>query len=245
MQLPADLAKDQEVVLSRVLNLLSGCVDVLSSEGHLNAMNAMEMSQMVVQAMWDRDSPLKQIPYFGPDLVRAANEAGVKDILEFMDAMVDDAMRDSLLKALNLNQRQLADIANFTNNKYPNIDMEHELEEDDVTAGSPAYIRVKIERDVDEDDEVDTTVHAPFYAGTKMENWWIVVGEEESKSLLAIKRITIQRRLDVRLEYVVPSPGRKRLTLSLMSDSYVGVDQEQQFQVDVAEGMDEDEDEGE
>ena len=34
MQLPADLAKDQEVILTRVLNLLSACVDVLSSEGH-------------------------------------------------------------------------------------------------------------------------------------------------------------------------------------------------------------------
>jgi pre-mRNA-splicing helicase BRR2 len=45
------------------------------------------------------------------------------------------------------------------------------------------------------------------------------------------------------LEYIVPSPGKKKLTLSLMSDSYVGVDQEQQFEVDVAEGMDEDEDE--
>jgi len=264
MQLPADLAKDQELVLSRILNLLSGCVDVLSSEGHLNAMNAMEMSQMVVQAMWDRDSPLKQTPYFGPELVSKANEAGyvptlpltsiirnanwgcdcsVKDILEFMDAMADDATRDSLLKALDLNQRQLADIANFTNNKYPNIDMEHELEDEDVTAGSPAYIKVKIERDVDEDEEVDTTVHAPFYPGTKMENWWLVVGEEETKSLLAIKKVTIQRRLEVRLEYVVPSPGKKKLTLSLMSDSYVGVDQEQQFEVDVAEGMDEDEDE--
>ena len=63
MQLPVDLAKDQEIILSKVLNLLSGCVDVLSSEGHLNAMSAMEMSQMVVQAMWDRDSPLKQIPH--------------------------------------------------------------------------------------------------------------------------------------------------------------------------------------
>ena len=55
MQLPIDLAKDQEVILRKVLHLLSACVDVLSSEGHLNAMNAMEISQMVVQAMWDRD----------------------------------------------------------------------------------------------------------------------------------------------------------------------------------------------
>ena len=76
MQLPTDLAKDQETIVSRVLNLLSGCVDVLSSEGHLNAMSAMEMSQMVVQAMWDRDSPLKQIPYFTPEVIKAANDFG-------------------------------------------------------------------------------------------------------------------------------------------------------------------------
>ena len=76
MQLPADLAKDQELILSKVLNLLSGCVDVLSSDGHLNAMSAMEMSQMVVQAMWDRDSPLKQIPYFAQEVVDAANKSG-------------------------------------------------------------------------------------------------------------------------------------------------------------------------
>lgn len=245
MQLPADLAKDQQVVLSKILHLLSGCVDVLSSEGRLNAMNAMEMSQMIVQAMWDRDSPLKQIPYFGPELIKVANDAGINDIIEFMDTMADDATRDSLLKALNLPQRQLADIANFTNNKYPNIDMEHDLEDEDITAGSPAYIRVKIERDVDEDQEVDTTVHAPFYPGSKVENWWLVVGEDETKSLLAIKKVTIQRRLDVRLEFVVPSPGKKQLTISLMSDSYVGVDQEQQFEVDVAEGMDEDEEDEE
>lgn len=74
LQLPIDLAKDQEVIVSKVLNLLSACVDVLSSEGHLNAMNAMEMSQMVVQSMWDRDSPLKQIPHFTPEVVKVANE---------------------------------------------------------------------------------------------------------------------------------------------------------------------------
>lgn len=76
MQLPIDLAKDQEVLLSRVLSLLSAMVDILSSDGHLNAMNAMEMSQMVVQAMWDRDSPLKQIPHFSPEVVKAANDFG-------------------------------------------------------------------------------------------------------------------------------------------------------------------------
>lgn len=76
MQLPIDLAKDQETLLSTVLSLLSAMVDILSSDGHLNAMNAMEMSQMVVQAMWDRDSPLKQIPHFAQDVVKVANDFG-------------------------------------------------------------------------------------------------------------------------------------------------------------------------
>ncbi|KAK0118790.1 DEIH-box ATPase [Cadophora gregata] len=250
MQLPIDLVKDQEMILTKVLGLLSATVDVLSSDGHLNAMNAMEMSQMVVQGMWDRDSPLKQIPHFAPEVIKAANESGVKDIFEFMEAMdpSENPNYEALVKRLGLSQNQLAQAANFTNSKYPNIDLEFELEDpEDITAGDPAYIKIKITRDVDDEDsaDVDTTVHAPFYPGKKMENWWLVVGEESSKTLLAIKRITIGRSLNLRLEYTVPTPGAHDLKLFLMSDSYMGVDQEPSFSVTVAEGMDEDDDDEE
>lgn len=270
LQLPADLAKDQEVILSKALSLLSGCVDVLSSEGHLNAMSAMEMSQMVVQAMWDRDSPLKQIPYFSPEVIKAANEFGyvplphfppklttsltclshvlsAKDIFEFMEAMDPDENPNytSLVKRLGLDNTQLAQAASFTNNKYPNLDLSFTLEDpDSIVANAPAYLKVKIEREVDDDDdrEPDTTVHAPFYPHPKTENWWLVCGEEATGSLLAIKRITIGRKLEVRLEFTVPTPGQLDLKLFLMSDSYVGVDQDPSFKVVVAEGEDEDED---
>lgn len=266
MQLPADLAKDQEIILAKVLNLLSGCVDVLSSDGHLNAMSAMEMSQMVAQAMWDRDSPLKQIPYFSQEVVEAANKSGyvsakilplcrhefanvllisVKDIFEFMEAMDPSENKDyeTLVKRLGLDNKQLAEAAKFTNNKYPNIDLEFEVEDQDaITSGSPAHLKIKIEREVDdEDDEPDTTVHAPFYPQKKMENWWLVVGDESTKNLLAIKRVTIGRKLDVRLEFVPVRVGEQNLKLYLMSDSYVGVDQDPDFTITAAEGMDEDE----
>lgn len=169
----------------------------------------------------------------------------IKDIFEFMEAMdpSENKTYDALIKRLGLDNRQLAQAANFTNNKYPNIGLEFDLEDkDDITAGSPAYIKIKIEREVDEDEEPDTTVHAPFYPQTKMENWWLVVGEEKTKSLLAIKRVTIGRKLEMRLEYIVPTPGEHNLTLYLMSDSYVGVDQDPSFTITAAEGMDEDED---
>ncbi|KAL8656143.1 MAG: hypothetical protein Q9210_000469 [Variospora velana] len=243
MALPIDLAKDQEVILSKVLNLLSGCVDVLSSEGHLNATSAMEMSQMIVQAMWDRDSPLKQIPHFSDEVIKVANETGVTDIMEFMDAMDPDKPESkTLAKRLGLDNQQLSQVAAFTNDKYPDIELDFEvLNKDEITAGSPSYLHIKVTRNVEEDEEPDTTVHAPFYPQSKMENWWLVVGEEKSKSLLAIKRVTIGRQLDTKLEYVVPSAGSHDLTLYLMSDSYMGVDQDPTFTIVAAEGMDEDE----
>ncbi|KAJ4295696.1 Pre-mRNA-splicing helicase BRR2 [Collariella sp. IMI 366227] len=235
MNLPIDLAKDQEVILGKLLSLLSAVVDILSSEGHLNAMNAMEMSQMVVQAMWDRDSPLKQIPNFTPDMVKVANRHDIRDVFDFMEKMNPDENPDyaALVKDLGLSQAQLAQAANFTNTKYPDVSLEFEVEEPEgIRAGEPAYLKVRIERELDEDEEFDPTVHAPFYPGRKTESWWLVVGEERSKSLLAVKRVSFARELSLRLEYTVPTAGRHALKLFLMSDSYVGVDQEPGFEVD-------------
>ena len=249
MQLPTDLAKDQEIILSKVLNLLSGCVDVLSSDGHLNAMNAMEMSQMVVQAMWDRDSPLKQIPHFSPEVIKAANDFGAKDIFEFMDLMDPSENKDyeKMVKRLGLDNKQLAQAAAFTNNKYPNIEIDFEVEDPgNIATNSPAYLKISATRgDEDEDGEPDTTVHAPFYPLKKMENWWLVVGDESTKNLLAIKRVTIGKKLETRLEFVPTRVGEQELTLYLMCDSYVGVDQDPTFKITAAEGMEEDEDEEE
>ncbi len=247
MQLPTDLAKDQEIILSKVLNLLSGCVDVLSSDGHLNAMNAMEMSQMVVQAMWDRDSPLKQIPHFSPEVIKATNDFGAKDIFEFMDLMDPSENKDyeKMVKRLSLDNKQLAQAAAFTNNKYPNVEIDFEVEDpENIATNSPAYLKISATRgDEDEDGEPDTTVHAPFYPLKKMENWWLVVGDESTKNLLAIKRVTIGKKLETRLEFVPTRVGEQELTLYLMCDSYVGVDQDPTFKITAAEGMEEDEEE--
>lgn len=248
MQLPVDLAKDQETVVRKVLNLLSASVDVLSSEGYLNAMNAMEISQMVVQAMWQKDSPLKQIPHFDDDTVKAASKFGVTDIYEFMDAMDPDEnpKYKELIQALGLTNKQLADAATFTNEYYPNVELAFEvLEPEDVTSGAPSYLSVTVSRELEEDEDPKTEVHAPFFPANKTENFWLVVGDQRARTLLAIKKVTVGRELKTKLEYTVPEPGKHELTLYLVSDSYLGIDQAPTFEVEAAEGMDEDESEEE
>jgi pre-mRNA-splicing helicase BRR2 len=115
LQLPPDLAADQALVLEKILNLLSACVDVMSSNAWLNATRAMDLSQMCVQAMWDTESPLKQVPHFEPDVsaivlakwsrivsdasyqvIKRCKEANVESVYDIME--MEDDQRSDLLR---------------------------------------------------------------------------------------------------------------------------------------------------
>jgi pre-mRNA-splicing helicase BRR2 len=249
MQLPPDLARDQEVVLRRIPNLLSACVDVLSSEGHLNAMSAMEISQMTIQALWDRDSPLKQIPHCDDRIVDVCKRFGIDNVIGFQNAMDPDEFPQhaDLISALAFSNSQLADVANFVNDRYPDLELDFEVEDpDNIVTGSASYLNVTVTRPTDEEDEdaqPNPYVHAPFFPAEKTENWWLVIGETSTRTLLAIKKFTVARVQKVKLEFVLEKPGKHELTLFLMSDSYIGVDQAPPFEVDAAEGEDDEDEE--
>ncbi|KAG0308854.1 DEIH-box ATPase [Dissophora globulifera] len=237
-QLPADLASDQATVVGQVIPLLQACVDVISSNGWLPpALAAMELAQMSVQAMWDRDSPLKQIPFMTNERIKRCEATGVESVFDIMDMTDED--RDS---ALQVNERQMRAIAEFVN-RYPSIEVGYEIEdEDEVKAGQPVVVEVQLEREGD--DEELSSVPAPFFPTKKDEGWWIVVGDPATKTLLAIKRITLQRRLKVKLEFVCPRAGEQTFKLYTMCDSFSGCDQEIDMKLSVGEG-EEDSDEEE
>lgn len=129
-------------------------------------------------------------------------------------------------------------------NSYPTLDVTQELAKGEYTAGAPIILQVGLSKEVDEDDEVDDqTVVAPFYPSKKMANWWLVVGEPSTRQLLVIKRVTVTKSLNVKLEFTLPK-GKHELKLYVICDSYVGADHDIGLDpVDVAEGEDSDSDE--
>ncbi|KAK7020512.1 putative ATP dependent RNA helicase [Favolaschia claudopus] len=238
LQLPADLAADQALVLEKVLNLLSACVDVMSSNAWLSALGAMDLSQMCVQAVWETDSPLKQIPHFEPEVVSRCKEAGIESVYDVME--MEDSDRSKLLQ---MSSAQMNDVATFVNS-YPTLDVSHEFVKGEYTAGAPIVLQVALQRDLDEGDEGgDQEVVAPFYPGKKMANWWLVVGESSTRRLLAIKRVTVTKSLAVKLEITLPK-GTHSLKLYVICDSYLGADHDISLDpIEVAEGEDSDSDE--
>ncbi|XP_010498549.1 PREDICTED: DExH-box ATP-dependent RNA helicase DExH12 [Camelina sativa] len=227
-----NLAMDQRDVLLSATRLLQAMVDVISSNGWLNlALLAMEVSQMVTQGMWERDSMLLQLPYFTKDLAKRCQENPGRNIETVFDLVeMEDEERQELL---NMSDVQLLDIARFCN-RFPNIDLTYEVvDSEEVTPGKEVTLQVMVERDMEGRTEVGA-VDSLRYPKTKEEGWWLVVGDTKTNQLLAIKRVSLQRKAKVKLDFTVPTePGEKSYTLYFMCDSYLGCDQEYSFSVDV------------
>ena len=68
------------------------------------------------------------------------------------------------------------------------------------------------------------------------EGWWVVIGDSKNNSLLSIKRLTLQQKAKIKLDFVAPSPGHYNYVIYYMSDAYMGCDQEYKFSIDVKEG---------
>lgn len=229
-----NLAADQREVLLSAHRLLQAMVDVISSNGWLGlALSAMEVSQMVTQGMWERDSMLLQLPHFSKDLAKRCQENPGRSIETVFDLveMEDDERRE----LLQMSDAQLLDIARFCN-RFPNIDMTYEvLDSEDVRPAKDITLQVTLERDLEGRSEIGP-VDALRYPKPKEEGWWLVVGDATTNQLLAIKRVSLQRKAKVKLVFTAPSEvGRKTYTIYFMCDSYLGCDQEYNFTVDVNE----------
>jgi pre-mRNA-splicing helicase BRR2 len=246
--LSSDLRTDQKRVLCDSITLIPAIVDVISSNGWLKpALAAMELSQMVVQGLWNKDNVLLQIPHFTNEIVnRCQAYEGEEQIETVFDILsLDDDVRNDLLR---LPDEKMADVAVFCNN-YPNIEVTFDVQDpDDITASDPVQISVKLEREVDEEEDdsqeesILGKVASPLFPKEKMEGWWIVVGNTKTNSLLSLKRVTLQRKQQVMLEFIAPEePGDYSLTLFCMSDSYLGCDQEYSVPISVSAGASDDE----
>ncbi|KAI1287391.1 U5 small nuclear ribonucleoprotein helicase [Halotydeus destructor] len=225
MSLSPELQSDTEDILCKSIRLIQACVDVLSSNGWLSpALAAMELAQMVTQSCWNRDSYLKQLPHFSSEIIGRCSAKQVETVFDVME--LDDEARNELLQ---LDEAKMADVARFCN-RYPNIELNYEItDKTHIESGSQVNINVQLERE----DELAGPVIAPFFPHKREEGWWLVIGDPKANSLISIKRVTLQNKSKVKLEFAAPEPGEHSYTLYFMSDSYMGCDQEYKFKIDV------------
>lgn len=83
---------------------------------------------------------------------------------------------------------------------------------------------------------ISHTVHCPYFPEDKQEYWWTYICDRKSKTLLtAPYHVTnLVDETEIQLKFTAPRwPGAYTFTVCLRSDSYLGMDQQQELKLDV------------
>lgn len=249
-----ELLDSTKNIVTQSVTLAKALVDVTSSHGWLTpSLAAMEFVQMLVQAQWESSSPLEQLVHpleasgSCSDLLnekKLFNERvqrrHYQSLFDIIDADEDD-LKD-LLEGLSILGPSILSIIQ----RYPSIEiivksisssigsyensteavMGYALPGDTVTA------LINLSQPTR---QISKSVSAPFYPHDKFEAWWIVIGDVNSRSLFAIKRVAFPSvfstdeisNLLINVQFSAPeSPGSYSLKVYLVSDSWIGCDQE-------------------
>ena len=226
IELPFSLQIDLNAILGIVTPLINTLTDVLGGNGYLNATIAMDISQMVTQAIWDVDSPLRQIPYFDEKILQKCTEKKVETVYDIM--ALEDEDRDEIL---TMDSDKIMTVANFINN-YPNIEMKYTLENSkNIVANELNKLTIVIDRD---DEPESLNVVSERFPTSKTEGWWIVVGETSTRQLYALKKVSLKEEHNqYEIEFMLPEIGDHSITLWCICDSYMDADKEVTFDVNV------------
>lgn len=70
------------------------------------------------------------------------------------------------------------------------------------------------------------------------EGWWLVIGDQKTNSLISIKKVSLQLKAKVKMEFVPTSSSsssslEQKYMLWFVSDSYTGCDQEYPFSINL------------
>ncbi|KAL2707072.1 Pre-mRNA-splicing helicase BRR2 [Kluyveromyces marxianus] len=227
LRLSPDLSYDTTNILKVAPALASAMVDVLSANGLLNATVAMDLSQMIVQGVWDTDSPLKQIPFFNEEILQKCKEFGVETVYDVMS--LEDEERENIL---TLPEPELNKVAEFVNN-YPNIEINCDFDNTNPLKPSESRIlAVTVTRDEDPETLDVVSKSLPY---KKPEGWWLFVGDKKTSHIYSIKKVTLGKiSQKFELEIELDEVGSYELTLWCVCDSYLDVDKELSFNVTVS-----------
>ncbi|GJP66452.1 hypothetical protein CLOP_g23384 [Closterium sp. NIES-67] len=225
----SDYETDLKSVLDQTMRVLQAMIDTAATAGRLQpSLLTMHLTQMVIQAVWyDLGSPLAMLPHVTPSLeeaLSAARLASLSSLLtasphhlrQLLSSHLSPSARANFLQALGMLPRVSVSVRM----------MPSQAKSASAPSASTAAVVVEVSlRRSRPYQPHSLRAHTPFFPKVKEEGWWVVLAAADNSSLLALKRVSFTHRLTTRLHVPELQASTKQLSVHLISDCYVGLDQ--------------------
>uniref|UniRef100_A0A9J7XKW9 Activating signal cointegrator 1 complex subunit 3 n=1 Tax=Cyprinus carpio carpio TaxID=630221 RepID=A0A9J7XKW9_CYPCA len=188
---------------------LQAMLDVVANEGWLvSALSICNLVQMIIQARWLHDSSLLTLPHF---------------------------QKQDLYVFRHLFTQSVSSIPTSPTTMGKTKELSKDVRDKIVDLHKAGTGYKTISKNLGEEEKQDSKAQAPLFPKPKDEGWFLVLGEVDKKELLAIKRVGfIRNHSSVSVAFYTPEKtGKSIYTLYLMSDSYLGLDQQYDIHLNV------------
>ena len=225
----SDYYTDTKSVLDQAIRILQAMIDVTSDAGWLQtALNTMNLMQMIMQGRMVTESSLLTLPHVKRDNLRYLEKQNVSILPQLMDLCARDKGRArKILAGSGISARKVDQTIDLCL-RLPSIDAKATVETTKGDAKNKT-VHVTLKRAGSKCGSKAPNSYTPRFPKVKEEGWWIVIGDSANDELLALRRISFGDRASVKLKCPSsssPSARSPKLVVYLMSDSYIGLDQE-------------------
>lgn len=242
-QLPCtDYLTDTKSVMDNAMRVIQAMIDVCAEQGWLAAtLRIITLLQQIVQARWDTDNGFLVLPHIEPHMVYIFSQLQASCIPELLYSLKGEYEKLAKVLRAELDEQEIEDVWAALR-RMPILDVQISVQGQEIMKGkepprdSNKWIHVKTGTEVSIDltlkrlnkpGREGTKVFAPKYPKPKDEGWMILIGERENKEMCALKRLSSIRGATRHSLTIVPErPGRCIYTVYVMSDSYLGLDQQ-------------------
>ena len=243
VQLPStDYLTDTKSVMDNAMRVIQAMIDVCAEQGWLAAtLRIITLLQQIIQARWDTDNGFLMLPHIEPHMVYIFRQLQASCIPELLYSLKGEYEKLAKVLRAELDEQEIEDVWAALR-RMPILDVQISIQGQEIMKGkepprdSKKWIQVKTGTEVSIDltlkrlnrpGREGTKVFAPKYPKPKDEGWMIVIGERENKEMCALKRLSSIRGATRHSLTIVPErPGRCIYTVYVMSDSYLGLDQQ-------------------
>ncbi|KND03788.1 uncharacterized protein SPPG_01244 [Spizellomyces punctatus DAOM BR117] len=235
----ADFATDTTSVLDQSIRIMQAMVDVAAEDGYLSTcLGVMHLMQCIKQAWWPTRSELVILPRVTNEMASMLKVRG--DVVTHLKhvARLSDQDMEEAFAGVGLAPAHIGEIKRITRN-LPLLSVKSRVENAveklpglwGVQRGQQYELRVELTRSrPSRGMNNQHRVYAPKFPKPQYEGWWVVLGDAVEDEVVAIKRVAAtgdrSDKMSTGLRFITPDePGEVELTLLIVSDGYVGMDE--------------------
>ncbi|XP_026299668.1 activating signal cointegrator 1 complex subunit 3 isoform X2 [Apis mellifera] len=252
-----DYFTDLKSVLDQAIRIIQAMIDAVADHGWLaNTIMIMNILQMIIQARWIDESAIITLPCVNSEHLELFSTLSLT-LPELCFNMHNKDIK-ILRKVLNksFSQEQIYQIYQVIK-EMPMLCIKLSLESYDedndnnkqknqifIPLKSDNLDYINIHKDQDyilniimkrKNKSNNLKAHCPLFQKGKDEGWFLILGNVSDKELLVLKRASaINEQRKYQLQFTAPSKlGQTTLTFYLISDCYIGLDQQYDIKINV------------